>query len=216
MAHLLQLLPHPNGHQVIQQKKEKEQGKLGVNSNFENVKCLDDAVSVFHQMKLVIPIRVFILNNLINSYCLMHRADCEFLVLSIYLKNGIPFDVVTFTTLIREFFVENKVKDAIELFKKVVQENICVESCRNLDAAIDLLNEMRRKGIPPNIVTHNSMIDGLCKFGQWEKVMTLFSEMLNLNIYPDVFTFSMLIDGLCKEGKVEDAKDVMRHMIDKV
>ncbi|PHT24681.1 hypothetical protein CQW23_35634 [Capsicum baccatum] len=74
---------------------------------------------------------------------------------------------------------------------------------------------MKKKGIPPVIVTYSSLIDGLCKLGQWEKVKTLLSEMVNLNIYPNVLTFSIQIDGLCKEGKVEDAEEVMRHMIEK-
>ncbi|KAG5598932.1 hypothetical protein H5410_030302 [Solanum commersonii] len=200
--------------------------------NFEKVKCLDDA------KYLCIPVDGVILGSVINSYCLMHRADCAFSVLPIFLKNGIPFDVVMFTNLIRGFFHENKVKDAVELFKKLVRQNICEPDnvmyatvmnglskrghtqktlsllrysivvdalCkdRNLDAAISLLNEMKQKDIPPNIL------------GQWEKVKTLFSEMVSLNIYPNVQIFNILIDGLCKERKVEDAKEVMKHMVEK-
>ncbi|KAK4717582.1 hypothetical protein R3W88_015920 [Solanum pinnatisectum] len=168
----------------------------------------------------------------------MHRADFGFSVLPIYLKNGIPFNNVTFTTLIREIFAENKVKDAVELFKKLVREDICEPDeimyatvmnglskrghtqktlnalCKdgNLNATINILNEMKQKDIYPNIVTYNSIVDGLCKLGQWEKVTTLFSEMVNLNMYPDVRIFTILTDGLCKEGKIEDAEEVMEHM----
>ncbi|XP_060177741.1 putative pentatricopeptide repeat-containing protein At1g12700, mitochondrial [Lycium barbarum] len=173
---------------------------------------------------------------------------------TIYLKNGIPFDVVTFTTLIRAFFAENKVKDAVELFKKVVQENIepngvmhaivmnGLSKNGHTQKAFSLLRLMEQGNTKPNIkklqhfyrcplqrsklrccyrsferdeaerhssniVTYNSMIYSLCKFGQWEKVMILFSKMVNPNIYPDILTFGMLIDGLCKEGKVEDAEE---------
>ncbi|MCD7449292.1 hypothetical protein HAX54_051032 [Datura stramonium] len=92
------------------------QGKFRCFFNFDmkEVKCLDDAVTLFHQMvrmqplpsvivfsklfktminmkhysavvslfgemqKLGIPTSVSILNIVINSYCLMHRADCGF------------------------------------------------------------------------------------------------------------------------------------------
>ncbi|KAK4717619.1 hypothetical protein R3W88_015957 [Solanum pinnatisectum] len=188
--------------------------KLGVNSS-----NLDDAVTLFHQMmkhysavislfrqmrKLGIPISDFILNSMINSYCLMYRVDCAFSVLPIYLKKDIPFDVVTFNTLLRGLFSENKVKDAVELFKKLVRDKICEPNqimygtimnglskrghtqktlnalCKdgNLDAAINILSEMKQKGIHLDIFTYNSLIDGLCKLGQWEKVKTLFSEMV--------------------------------------
>ncbi|XP_060175132.1 putative pentatricopeptide repeat-containing protein At1g12700, mitochondrial [Lycium barbarum] len=136
-------------------------GKPGLNINFETVKCLNDAVALFHQMvrmqplpsllvfcqlfktilnmkhysdvislfreiqNLGVPINVFILISVINSYCLMHNSDCAFSVLLIFLKNDIPFDVVIFTALIRGLFAENKVKDAVELFKKLVRENSC-------------------------------------------------------------------------------------------
>ncbi|PHT44799.1 hypothetical protein CQW23_13957 [Capsicum baccatum] len=194
-------------------------------------------VSLFQEMwKLRIPINDFMLSILINSYCLIHHVDCAFSLLPIYLKTGIPFNVVAFNTLLRGLFAENKVKDAVELFKKVARENICeldqvmetlpnvfnynivVDAlCKdeNLVAAITLKNEMKQKGIHPDTVTYGSLIDGLCKLGQWEKVRTLFSEMVNLNIYPDMHTFNILIDGLCKKGKVEDADEVMRHMIEK-
>ncbi|WMV32511.1 hypothetical protein MTR67_025896 [Solanum verrucosum] len=83
-------------------------------------------LSLFGEIrKLCIPIDGVILGSVINSYYLMHRANCAFSVLPIFLKNGIPFDVVMFTNLIRGFFHENKVKDAVELFKKLVRQNIC-------------------------------------------------------------------------------------------
>ncbi|KAM3376578.1 hypothetical protein P3S68_015293 [Capsicum galapagoense] len=83
-------------------------------------------VSLFRQMrKLGIPIDGFILSNVINSYCLMQHVDCAFSVLPIYVKTGIPFNVVTFTSLIRGLFAEHKVINAIVLFKKLVRENIC-------------------------------------------------------------------------------------------
>ncbi|PHT77868.1 hypothetical protein T459_15920 [Capsicum annuum] len=96
--------------------------------------------------------------------------------------------------------------------------NIAIDALckdRNLDAAINIMNEMKQKNIPPDRVTYKSLMDGLCKLGQWAKVMTLFSEMVNLNIYPNVHTFSTLINRLCKEEKVKDAEEVMRHMIEK-
>nr|XP_016435256.1 PREDICTED: putative pentatricopeptide repeat-containing protein At1g12700, mitochondrial [Nicotiana tabacum] len=160
-------------------------------SNIENVKCLDDAPSLFRQMvrtqplpsvfdfskllktmvntkhysavvslfremrKLGIPINDFILNIVINSYCLMHCSDCGFSVLAIYLKNDIPFDVITFNTLLRGLFTENKIKDAVNLFKKLVRENIC----------------------EPDEVTYLTVMNGLSKRGHTKKTFDLLRVM---------------------------------------
>ncbi|XP_055831999.1 putative pentatricopeptide repeat-containing protein At1g12700, mitochondrial [Solanum dulcamara] len=80
-------------------------------NNMISMKYYTAVLSLFREMqKLGIPIDVFILNIVLNSYCLMRRSDCAFSVLPIYLKSGIPFDVVTFNTLLRGIFAENKVK----------------------------------------------------------------------------------------------------------
>ncbi|KAF6147121.1 hypothetical protein GIB67_036840 [Kingdonia uniflora] len=59
---------------------------------------------------------------------------------------------------------------------------------------------MSTRGVSPDVVTYNSLIDGLCNSGQWEEATRLFSEMIGRGISPDVRTFTILIDGMCKEG----------------
>lgn len=56
-------------------------------------------------------------------------------------------NVVTFNTLLKGLFAENKVKDAIELFKTLVRENIC----------------------EPDEVMYATVINGLSKMGHTEK-----------------------------------------------
>ncbi|XP_059295663.1 pentatricopeptide repeat-containing protein At1g63130, mitochondrial-like [Lycium ferocissimum] len=194
-----------------------------------NKSTLDAAFTLFHQMlimkplpslKLGILVNGYILSSVINSYCLMHHADCGFSVLPIYLKNGIPFNIVTFTILIRgtsqQTFSLLRLMEQGNTKPQHMHLNIVIDARLqvNLNPHINSLNEMKQKGIPPDIVIYNSIINGLCKFGQCEKVKTLFSEMENLNIYPNVGTFPC-DRWTCKEGKVEDAEKLIKHMIDK-
>uniref|UniRef100_A0A1U7VPB6 Pentatricopeptide repeat-containing protein At1g12700, mitochondrial n=2 Tax=Nicotiana sylvestris TaxID=4096 RepID=A0A1U7VPB6_NICSY len=200
--------------------------KFGVNNNFENVKCLDDAVSFLHQMvrmqplpsvfdfsklfktilnmkqysavvslfremqKLGIPISNFFLSIVINSYYLMHRVDCAFLVLAIYLKKGIPFDVVTFTTLIRGIFAENKVKDVVDLFKKLVREKIC----------------------EPNEVIYATVMNRLSKRDHTEKTVSLLRLMEQGSTKPDIFNYNIVIDSLCKDRNLDAAISLLNEM----
>nr|XP_033516692.1 pentatricopeptide repeat-containing protein At1g62930, chloroplastic-like isoform X3 [Nicotiana tomentosiformis] len=237
-------------------------GKFGVSSNFENVKCLDDALTLFHQMirtkplpslvefsklyktmlsmkhysavvslfgemqKSYIQIDGFILSIVINSYCLMHRVDCGFSVLPIYLKNGIPFNVVTFNTLIRGFFAENKVKDAVNLFKKLAKEKICepnevmygtvmngLSKRGHTQKTLTLLRLMEVGKTKPNIHNYNIVIDALCKDRNLDAAINLLNEMKQKVIPPDIVTYNSLIDGLCKLGQWEKVRTLFAEMV---
>ncbi|KAJ8535685.1 hypothetical protein K7X08_023405 [Anisodus acutangulus] len=239
-----------------------QSSKLGLNINFEKVKCLDDAWTLFHQMvrmqpipsvvsfsklfktminmkyysavvslfremqKLGIPINGFILSNVINSYCLMHRADCAFSVLPIYLKNGIPLNVITFTALIRGFFAENKVKYAVELFKKLVREKICepdevmyatvmngLSKRGHTQKVLSLLRLMEQGSTKPNIYIYNIVIDDFCKDGNLDAATNLLNEMKQKSIPPDIVTFNSLIDGLCKFGQWDKVRTLFSEMV---
>ncbi|XP_055830772.1 putative pentatricopeptide repeat-containing protein At1g12700, mitochondrial [Solanum dulcamara] len=162
----------------------------------------------------------------IKSYCLMHRADCGFLVLPIYLKKGIPFDIVTFNTLIRGIFTENKVKDVVELFKKLVRENICepnqvtyatvmngLSKRGYTQKTLSLLRLMEQGNTNPNIINYNIVIDSLCKDGNLDAAINLMNEMKQNGILPNIVTYNSLIDGLSKLGQWEKVKTMFYEMV---
>ncbi|XP_065626941.1 putative pentatricopeptide repeat-containing protein At1g12700, mitochondrial [Quercus suber] len=72
---------------------------------------------------------------------------------------------------------------------------------------------MKGKGIQPDLVTYNSLIQGLCNFGWWREATALLNEMTQRKIVPDVKTFSILVDTLCKEGMLTEAKEVFDVMV---
>ncbi|KAK4363677.1 hypothetical protein RND71_018918 [Anisodus tanguticus] len=156
-----------------------------------NMKHYSDVISLFREMRILgIPIDGYILCSVIYSYCLMHRADYGFSVLPIYLKSGIPCDVVTFNTLIRGIFAENKVKDAVELFKKLVREKIC----------------------EPNEVMYGTVMNGLSKRGHTEKTLSLLRLMEQRNTKPDIYIYSIVIDALCKDRNLDIAINLLNEM----
>ncbi|MCD7449273.1 hypothetical protein HAX54_051013 [Datura stramonium] len=164
----------------------------------------------------------FILTSVINSYCLMHRVDCAFSVLPIYLKNGIPFNVVTFSTLIRGFFAENKVKHAVELFQKLAWSDIGNGSIPDLYTHCTLLNGYFKYGLVEEAILlfdklerkieytntsiefYNVMINGLCKNGKLDKARALFEKLSFIGLLPDVRTYNSMINGFCLEGLLDE------------
>ncbi|PHT77973.1 hypothetical protein T459_16025 [Capsicum annuum] len=157
-----------------------------------SMKHYSSVVSLFQDMqKLGIQINGFILCSVINSYCLMHRSDIAFSVLPIYVKSDIPFNVVTFITLVTGLFAENNVKDVVQLFKKMVMENIC----------------------EANRVMYGTVMNGLSKRGHTQKTLSLLQLMeKKKKIKPDICKYSIVVDALCKVGNLDVASNLLNEM----
>ncbi|KAL2892111.1 hypothetical protein RDABS01_008020 [Bienertia sinuspersici] len=80
-----------------------------------------------------------------------------------------------------------------------------------------LMEEMRAKGICPNVVTLGISINHLCKSFRIDEALNLFEMMrrgeVGAPIEPDVLIYNTLINGLCKAGRVEEGLSMMRKMV---
>ncbi|CAL8082415.1 unnamed protein product [Prunus armeniaca] len=84
------------------------------------------------------------------------------------------------------------------------------------------------RGVKPDLVTYNSLINSLCHSVQWKEatrlcnrmldegiapdVVTFNTRMLDEGIAPDVVTFNTVIDALCKERRTKEALSVLELM----
>ncbi|EOY19773.1 Uncharacterized protein TCM_045113 [Theobroma cacao] len=81
--------------------------------------------------------------------------------------------------------------------------------------ALKLSSEMRGQGIPPTVVTSNSLIHAMCNSCLWLFVKTierlsvaqeLFKEMMSTpGVVPNMIIYSALLYGLCTHGRIYDA-----------
>ena len=74
---------------------------------------------------------------------------------------------------------------------------------------------MISKGHEPNVVTYNTLIDGLCKEGKIDKAVDILHDMISKGHEPNVVTYNILINGLCKKGEIDKAVDILHDMISK-
>jgi pentatricopeptide repeat protein len=81
-----------------------------------------------------------------------------------------------------------------------------------LSEAEKLWEEMRVKGIVPDIVAYNTIIGGFCKVGEVEKAEGLFREMGLSGIESTCVTFEHLSKGYCRIGGVDSAILVYKNM----
>ncbi|KAL0380011.1 UNVERIFIED_CONTAM: hypothetical protein Sangu_0065400 [Sesamum angustifolium] len=77
---------------------------------------------------------------------------------------------------------------------------------------MELLKDMKSKGIEPNVYTYSSLIDGFCKNGHSLQAMELLERMIRKRLVPNSIAYSSLIYGFCKEGKLHEAIQILDRM----
>ncbi|KAG9448198.1 hypothetical protein H6P81_014326 [Aristolochia fimbriata] len=85
--------------------------------------------------------------------------------------------------------------------------NILINACclnGSLDCAWSMFDEMRKKGIRPNVITFGTLISGLCSNLMLDEAFRLKEEMVRVfRVNPNVFVYTSLIKGLCKANKLD-------------
>lgn len=69
--------------------------------------------------------------------------------------------------------------------------------------ALDVLNQMKRDRIKPDIDCYTTVLDGVVSKGDYAKAEELFDEMLVLGLVPDINTYNVYIRGLCKQNNLD-------------
>nr|POE86193.1 putative pentatricopeptide repeat-containing protein [Quercus suber] len=73
---------------------------------------------------------------------------------------------------------------------------------------------MRAKGLTPDQITYNTIIQCFCKARDLSKAFQLHDEMLLHNLEPSPVTYNVLINGLCVYGDLKDADKLLLSLED--
>ena len=71
------------------------------------------------------------------------------------------------------------------------------------EVAIELLDEMTRAGVWPNLIVYNTAINAAAKAAKTEQAMQLFDDMLAAGLKPDTNTFWSLVKSCRRRGEWE-------------
>ncbi|KAL6129103.1 hypothetical protein ACLB2K_072456 [Fragaria x ananassa] len=157
-----------------------------------------EAVNVFKTMKSMgISASVFSFNSLFSVLLKRGRTS---MVRNVYDEMlgmyGVGPDAHTFNILIRGFCMSSMVDEGFWFFK-----------------------EMERFKCEPDVVTYNTLDDGLCRDGKVEIARNVVKGMLRkrsegeLNqLNPNVVTYTTLIRGYCVRQEVDEALGVLEEM----
>ncbi|KAK1569135.1 hypothetical protein Q3G72_033000 [Acer saccharum] len=109
-------------------------------------------------------------------------------------------------------FFQRMVGAKLEITAKsvaIVVSGLCVRG--EVERAKGLMEVMVTKGIEPDVLAYNSLINGYCIR---DVALKLFSEMKQRGMIPDLFIYTIIILGLSKHGRPDGALRLYDEMIE--
>ncbi|KAL6609464.1 hypothetical protein ACP70R_039433 [Stipagrostis hirtigluma subsp. patula] len=150
-----------------------------------------------------------LLKSVANSGLLGHGMEAH----CFFLRHQLEQDVYTGTALVDMYAkcgrldCAQRVFDALEL-RNLTTWNSLVAGyaiAGQFDKALDLVEEMKRNRLDPDITTWNGLITGYSMNGLSSQGMLLLRQIKALGVTPNVVSWTSLISGSCHNGEYEDS-----------
>ncbi|KAH0664067.1 hypothetical protein KY284_028998 [Solanum tuberosum] len=71
---------------------------------------------------------------------------------------------------------------------------------------------MRNHDVVPDVITYNTILNGLCKLRTSDDVMETFKVMVEKGCVPNIITYNILIESLCKSRKLMKALELLEDI----
>ncbi|KAJ1700046.1 hypothetical protein LUZ63_008558 [Rhynchospora breviuscula] len=153
-------------------------------------------ISLFNRLNLIrdrgIYPDILTFGVVINCFCRMGRVDLGFSTLGLSLKHRRGINAFIFGSLIKGLCAARQIEDAAQLLAK-----------------------MPRMGCTPDLISYNTLIDGMCRTGNTRVGLDLCRRMATQGscCEPDVVTYTTLIRGFCQEGDIGMAVKTFEEMV---
>ncbi|KAJ9556857.1 LOW QUALITY PROTEIN: hypothetical protein OSB04_011471 [Centaurea solstitialis] len=155
---------------------------------------------------------------LVDAFCKEGFVEHAVAVMNLMVERGKDPDLVTYNSLIDGYCLRGEVEKAKGVFdsmriRGVIPDVVTYGSllngyCKSLkiDEAMHLYET--------DVVTYNTMIQGLFQVGRCKAAHKLFKEMQSNNQIPNVMTYRIILEGLCNNKQIDDALSLFRLMGD--
>uniref|UniRef100_A0A803MHH5 Pentatricopeptide repeat-containing protein n=1 Tax=Chenopodium quinoa TaxID=63459 RepID=A0A803MHH5_CHEQI len=170
------------------------------------------------------PIEDDALNALIGSVSLVDPCSAMLFFKFMLERERMP-DLITLSNLSRNLYKHGKSDDMLDVYNVLFSKDyftnlesyyVMISStceARKVREAYGVLQEMRRKGLYPDISFYNVLMDALCREDLirpaqklWDEMFAygvLFDNMLKKGVMPDAAIYSFLLACLCQDSKFE-------------
>ncbi|KAJ8752541.1 hypothetical protein K2173_004829 [Erythroxylum novogranatense] len=172
------------------------------------------------------PMQDDVLNALIGSVSSIDPVSA--LVFFRYLVgNGSLPTVTTLGNLSRNLLKHDKIHELLEVYRVLSLHDYFSDTesylvmysylCKagNVREAYAILQEMKKKGLDPDITMYNSLMEACCKEDMLRPAKRLWDEMFVIGCGVNVRSYNILIGKLLETGEIEEALRLFSHMLEK-
>ncbi|XP_058100350.1 pentatricopeptide repeat-containing protein At4g01030, mitochondrial [Magnolia sinica] len=136
------------------------------------------------------------------------------------IRNGIVNDMYVGTSLVDMYVKKGRLTDARSVvynlkFRNVFAWNSLISGYAYngfFDKALELLKEMEKDGIKPDLITWNSLISGYAMKGLSKQALVLIRQLRMLGLNPNVVSWTALISGCSQTGNYVESLDFFVQM----
>ncbi|TVU03507.1 hypothetical protein EJB05_50945, partial [Eragrostis curvula] len=136
---------------------------------------------------------------------------------------GLERNTETMNVLLDALCKEKKVELAREVFVVLTPHiapdaysfNIFVHgwcSVRKIDEAMWTIEEMKKWGFPPTVITYTAVLEAYCKQRNFKRAYEVLDLMSSQGCHPNVITYTMIMTSLAKCERFEEALNVSHRM----
>ncbi|KAL5193954.1 Pentatricopeptide repeat-containing protein, chloroplastic [Glycine soja] len=169
--------------------------------------------------------------TLMQGYASLGDTEKAFQYFTVLRNEGLEIDVYTYEALLKSCCKSGRMQSALAVTKEMSAKNIprntfvynilidgnlvlFVSWARRGDVweAADLMQQMRKEGLLPDIHTYTSFINACCKAGDMQKATEIIQEMEASGIKPNLKTYTTLINGWARASMPEKALSCFEEM----
>ncbi|GER50432.1 pentatricopeptide repeat-containing protein [Striga asiatica] len=143
-------------------------------------------------------------------------------------SSGIKCGENMFITLIRNYGVAGRPKEAIGIFLRINDFGV-QRSVRSLNTLLNALvqnrkydsvhfvfsNSREKFGIVPNVFTCNILLKALCKKGDMESAVKVLDEMPGMGLVPNVVSYTTIMSGYVDLRDMAGARRAFNELLDR-
>nr|CAB3499512.1 unnamed protein product [Digitaria exilis] len=117
--------------------------------------------------------------------------------------------------------------EMLEIFRMLLEKGYCknardyhlimsfLGTAGKVREAYDVLKEVKRKRLEPDISSYNALMEALCKNDLLRPAKKLWDEMFTSGCSPNLQTYNILITKFTEMGKSEEVQQLFDHMFQK-
>ncbi|KAK1285753.1 Pentatricopeptide repeat-containing protein [Acorus calamus] len=136
------------------------------------------------------------------------------------MRNGHADDIYIGTSLVDMYLKCGSLSSARKVFDGIEGRNTFTWNCLIkgyaynglFDEALELLMQMEKEGIKPDLTTWNGVISGYSMKGLFKQALVLIRRLRSMGLTPNVVSWTAIISGCCQSGNNEESLLLLREM----